>query len=387
MLKNCDSAIFYFSLFSVNAMCVLGSTAIAPSLPNMELHFSDIKSVELLSKLILTLPAIFVVIFSPISGILYDKMPRLKILFPAMIGWSVSGFIAFFLDNIYFILFTRALFGIATAFVMTGASALLADYYKGAKRERALSIQGFFTAFGGGLFLVIGGLLSNINWRFPFLVYLLGFVIFIFAFKNLFEPPKVAPKAIKPSSNAGIFAFIPIYILGFFGMAAFYIVPTQVPFFITDILKKGGEFIGISLATSSIFTAISSLFYARFRRYFSLSAMYGIGFFLMAIGFFMIFVFHNFFMLFISLIFTGSALGILLVTNSSWLFCLTDENNRAKAYGFLASAIFLGQFLSPFLTQPIVNKYSLLIMFLVFSLILGALGMIFCVRAIYRAKF
>ena len=147
--KLLDSKIFYFALFSVSAMTVLGSTAIAPALPNLEKHFLDIENIEFLVKLVLTIPAIFIVFFSPISGYLFDKYKRLKLIYPAIIIWSISGVSGFFLDNIYYILISRAIFGIATAFVMTGSSALLADYYTGIKREKALRFQNFYTAFGG----------------------------------------------------------------------------------------------------------------------------------------------------------------------------------------------------------------------------------------------
>ncbi|RDU65676.1 MFS transporter [Helicobacter sp. MIT 14-3879] len=371
------SKIFYFSLFSVSAMTVLGSTTIAPSLPNLEKHFNNIKNIEMLSKLVLTLPAIFVVIFSPISGYLFDKFERLKIIYIAMITWSISGFIGFFLDDIYYILTSRAIFGIATAFVMTGASALIADYYIGAKREKALSIQGFFTAFGGALFLIMGGFLSNIDWRYPFLVYLLGFIIFAFAFKVLFEPQRLHKQISQSNEKFNFIKFLPIYIISFFAMSMFYIIPTQAPFFITHILNKGGELIGISLAISSVITAFSSLFYTRLRIYFKLNEMYCIGFCAMGVGYCLIYIFHNYLILLTSFIFIGFSLGILLITNSSWLFSLTNDSIRAKAYGFLASSVFMGQFLSPFITQPIAYRFGIINMFLIFGILLLAIGVIF----------
>ncbi|WP_181646867.1 MFS transporter [Helicobacter sp. 16-1353] len=398
--------IFYFALFSMAAMTVLGSTAIAPSLPNLQAHFKNVDKIEVLSKLVLTMPAIFVVIVSPISGFLFDKFARLKLIFPCIILWSISGVAGFFLDNVYYILISRAIFGIATAFVMTGSSALIADYYKGIRREKALSMQGFFNAFGGALFLVLGGILSNIGWQYPFLVYFLGFVIFILALKYLFEPKRIAqtkPKkqdssesklaiesktTTKDLSNSGFhfWTFFPVYTFGFLGMAMFYIVPTQMPFFIISILHKGGELVGISLAISSIFTAISSLFYARLRQYFRLEYMYCIGFMSMGFGYFLISIFHNYVLLLVGLIFIGAALGILLVSGSSWLFSMTNDYNRAKAFGFLVSAVFMGQFLSPIITQPVTNLVGLIDMFLVFSMFLFVLGVGFLIKGIKGMK-
>ncbi len=68
-----------------------------------------------------------------------------------MVVWTISGVSGFFLNDIYAILTSRAIFGMATAFIMTGASALLGDYYSRGgfnRRENALSLQGFFCAVG-----------------------------------------------------------------------------------------------------------------------------------------------------------------------------------------------------------------------------------------------
>lgn len=386
--KLLDSKIFYFALFSVSAMTVLGSTAIAPALPNLEKHFLGIKNIEFLVKLILTIPAIFIVFFSPISGYLFDRYNRLKLIYPAIIIWSISGVSGFFLDNVYHILISRAIFGIATAFVMTGSSALLADYYTGIKREKALRFQNFYTAFGGALFLIMGGFLSNINWRYPFLVYILGFVIFIFAFIILFEPQKNKKTSLNhaDSNKFNFFTFLPIYMLSFFGMSLFYIVPTQIPFMIINVLHKSGEYVGNSLALSSIVTALTSLFYARIRQYLSLDNMYVLGFSIVGIGLCIINIFHSYFMLLIALICMGFGLAIFLVTNSSWLFSLTNETNRAKAYGFLASSVFIGQFLSPIITQPIVEVFGLINMFLIFGLTSLLIATTFVIKSFIKNK-
>lgn len=386
--KLLDSKIFYFALFSVSAMTVLGSTAIAPALPNLEKHFLGIKNIEFLVKLVLTIPAIFIVFFSPISGYLFDRYNRLKLIYPAIIIWSISGVSGFFLDNIYYILISRAIFGIATAFVMTGSSALLADYYTGIKREKALRLQNFYTAFGGALFLIMGGFLSNINWRYPFLVYILGFVIFIFAFIILFEPQKNKKTSLNhaDSNKFNFFTFLPIYMLSFFGMSLFYIVPTQIPFMIINVLHKSGEYVGNSLALSSIVTALTSLLYARIRQYLSLDNMYVLGFSIVGIGLCIINIFHSYFMLLIALICMGFGLAIFLVTNSSWLFSLTNETNRAKAYGFLASSVFIGQFLSPIITQPIVEVFGLINMFLIFGLTSLLIATTFVIKSFIKNK-
>lgn len=127
--KRTDSLLFQIALFSAASMTVLGGTIIAPSIPHFEEHFADVAHIDILSRLILTLPALFIMIFAPISGFLIERYGRTKFLYPAIFLWSVSGASGFFLESsIYLILFSRAIFGIATAFVMTAISVLIGDY-------------------------------------------------------------------------------------------------------------------------------------------------------------------------------------------------------------------------------------------------------------------
>lgn len=84
-----------------------------------------------------------------------DKFGKLKFILLAMVVWTISRASGFFLNDIYAILTSRAIFGMTTAFIMTGASALLGDYYSRGgfnRRENALSLQGFFCAVGEGCY-------------------------------------------------------------------------------------------------------------------------------------------------------------------------------------------------------------------------------------------
>ncbi|PAF50583.1 MFS transporter [Helicobacter sp. 13S00477-4] len=377
--KNIDSPLFKAALFSISATTVLGSTIIAPSLPALESHFSDAKNIELLSKLILTLPALFIMIFSPISGFMLEKFGRLKLIYPAIIIWSLAGVSGFFLDNLYLLLASRAVFGTATAFLMTGVGVLLGDYYTGVKREKVLSMQGFFMAFGGTIFLILGGYLSNLDWRYPFLAYLLGFLILFLALAMLFEPKHHLDTTnhIQKSKKANIIKFIPVYLLAFFSMAMFYVAPTQLPFFITHTLGMESSYVGVSMAVASISMAIFSLFYNRLRNYLNIFKIYFIGLFLIAISFTIIAVFHNYIAVLITFILMGAGLGFIIVNNSSWLFMLAKDFERAKAYGFLTAFLFTGQFISPLISQPIVNAFGMIGMFYIFGGMLYIVALIF----------
>lgn len=380
--KNTDTLAFKTALFSIAATTVLGSTLIAPSLPALENHFSYVKNIDFLSKLILTLPALFIMIFSPIAGFMLERFGRLKLIYPAMVVWSFMGTIGFFLDNIYLLLLSRAIFGIATGFLMTGVSVLLSDYYTGIKREKALSLQGFFMAFGGAVFLILGGYLSNLDWRYPFLAYLLGIAILVYAFFMLFEPQRHHIKkendTSAPTKQEFHFAkFIPVYLLGIFCMAMFYVAPTQLPAFIIQTLHKEGSSVGVSMALASVSMAIFSLFYNKLRGYIGIFKVYFVSLFLIGSSFMSVGVFHNYPATLVAFVLMGAGLGFMMVNNSSWLFKLAQDSERAKAYGFLAASLFLGQFISPILTQPVVKYFGLTTMFCIFGAMMYIISLLF----------
>ncbi|MDO7252970.1 MFS transporter [Helicobacter cappadocius] len=379
--KKTDSIIFKTALFSIAATTVLGSTLIAPSLPALEKHFSDVQNIDFLSKLILTLPALFIMIFSPISGFMLERFGRLKLIYPSLVVWSVMGTSGFFLDNIYLLLISRAIFGIATAFLMTGVSVLLSDYYTGIKREKALSLQGFFMAFGGAVFLMMGGYLSNIDWRYPFLAYLLGIAIMILAIFVLFEPVRhsIEKKDTHIKENFDFVKFVPVYLLGVFCMAMFYVAPTQLPSFIINTLQMNGSKVGISMAVASVSMAIFSLFYNRLRSYLSIFKIYFLALFLIGSSFMAVGIFHNYPMTLVAFVLMGAGLGFMMVNNSSWLFKLAKDTEKAKAYGFLAASLFMGQFISPIITQPVVNSFGLIKMFCIFGGLMYVIALLFLV--------
>lgn len=363
---------FKMAVFSMAAMTVLGNTIIAPSLPAITEHFAGVRGIDVLARLVLTIPALFVVFLSTFAGYLMDKYGRIKFVYPAMVVWTLAGVSGYFMDNIYAILASRSVFGMATAFIMTGASALLGDYYSRGgfnRRESALSLQGFFCAIGGAVFISLGGYVSSFSWRYPFLVYASGILILIFAMFYLFEP-KLRRDDPEADAKFRYRDYALVYFMSFFVMFVYFIVPTQVPYYIVDHLGLNSKLVGISMSVSALAYGVFSLAYKDLARYLSYSAFYKIALIAMGASFLSLFFFHSFAMVIIALAALGGTGGILLVNNSSLLFARCPAKARGKAYGFMASCLFFGQFVSPLLTQPLVSSIGLIEMFLLLAIIL-----------------
>lgn len=371
---------FKLALFSISMMTILAGVVVSPALPAIEAHFKDTPSVELLTRLIVTMPALFVLLFAPVAGALVDKFGKLIFLYPSIFIWTLAGCGAAFVDNLYLILAFRAVFGIATAFVMTISTTLIGDYFSrgGTNRlQSALGFQNFIMALGGAVATLAGGLLVTLSWRYIFLVYGFGFVILLANAFYLFEPKFTRKKAAQSPAKMHFTPYLGAWFMGFFGSVVYYLCPTQLPFYIRDYLGLGSAFVGVAIAVPPLSYGLCALFYKQMSLKFSLFSLYAFGTMLFGVGFLIIVFIHDFGALLFAMAIIGFGSGLVYINNSAWILKLAPNAVRGKVAGILSSCIFLGQFLSPLLTQPLVAQIGLFEMFLLYSALIFIVALVF----------
>lgn len=188
------------TLLTVATLTIMAGTTISPSLPALEAHFADVDGVKLLSRMVLTLPALFVAFCAPLIGGLADRYGRLRLLIGSILLYGLSGISGLFVDSLPALLAGRAALGIAIGGIMTLTTALVGDYFSGSERERYLGLQQAFTGIGGVVFVAAGGLLADYHWRAPFAIYAVAFAIIPAAIAFLTEPGGRRPTVDRPSA-------------------------------------------------------------------------------------------------------------------------------------------------------------------------------------------
>ncbi len=153
-------------LFGATLALMCGA-ALTPSTTRMKAAFEAVPNAGLWISLILTLPALFVVLGGPVSGFLTDRFGRKKVLVSALFLCGLSGSAGFLLTSLWMILISRALVGIGIAGVTTATNALISDLFEGPSRERFMGYQSAITGFNGVVFLpCINFLVILKNWLF-----------------------------------------------------------------------------------------------------------------------------------------------------------------------------------------------------------------------------
>src|SRR5450755_2029806 len=86
-------------------MAVMGISVLTPVVPLLLAQFRDVPYHEyLVIGGILTMPAIWVLLLSPVAGWLVDRVGRRMLLIVSMVVYAFVGFAPVLLDNLYLII-------------------------------------------------------------------------------------------------------------------------------------------------------------------------------------------------------------------------------------------------------------------------------------------
>jgi MFS family permease len=376
-----------FVLLSGSSLTIMSGAIISPSLPAMLEHFSDIPNAEYLVRLVLTLPALFIALLSPVSGLIIDRFGRKFVLLAGLSLYGITGTSAVLLDSIYHILITRAFLGIAVAAIMTTITTLIADYYDGTTRAKLMGLQAASIGVGGMVYLTTGGFLAEISWNAPFIIYITSLLLIPLAFVSIYEP--VARNNLSfdeiftrnTQSRQALKKVLPlllgIYMLMLLLQLIFYAVPTQLPFYLHALTGANAIKIGIAIASSTLFSAVASYMYGRLSILISYIHIVIISLFLTGTGFTIISYSTSYYQVLIGLFFSGFGVGLFMPNVTMWLSVVAPTAFRGRALGGLTASIFIGHFLSLIIIQPFITHFGFTRTFFFIGLIQICIALLF----------
>ncbi|WP_238528112.1 MFS transporter [Robiginitalea biformata] len=365
------------SLLLVSSLTIASMITISASLPDMSRDFSGYPNGQALVKLSLSLPALFIALTSLLAGGYIDRKGRKPLLGVALVAYALAGSSGYWLEDLYAILAGRALLGVCVGITMTIVTTLIADYYQGAARQRFAGTQIALMSLAGILFISLGGFLADIRWDVPFLLYLFSLLILPIALRFIREPEMLAEIIQKtPGGRA------PREIWLVFGTVMlmwilFFIVPVQIPFYLKSLGVEQNALIGLAIASSTLFSAVASFFYARIKGRLSFARIFFAGFGLMAVAFLVVAFSGTYALVVVGMLLAGLGMGLLIPNANILVMQLAPPAVRGKQIGRLTTFWFLGQFISPLVLLPFIGLYSLETVFLGIGILTAALALLF----------
>lgn len=373
------------------ALLMMGTIGISSSLSTIGARFSEYDQTMITN--LISIPCLVVIPVTIIAGKLMDFMAKKTLTALGVLFFLVGGIIPAFLDNFIMILVCRGVLGIGIGLIQVLCSALVAENFEGAERDK---VQGNMTSaqmLGCAVMVFCGGWLGSMGWNVVFYVHAVGVVSLIGVLaliphrKPTVSTDNNAPKA-KVTITPAAWGWILLMFLFFIGGQ---IYSNSVSFLVAEMNIGTAAESGMSLAFFALGGFIMGLIFGKIASV-AKRATISIGFIMLAVSY-VIMAFSSS----MTTIYLGSLICGLAFSIAMPCIIVGTANSVDAASAGMAIAIATGvqnfsMFLCPFVVNPIglalsqstgMNKNQMALIF--GAVLIGVIGVISLVSVLARS--
>ncbi|MCC5926527.1 MAG: MFS transporter [Bacteroidetes bacterium] len=300
-------------VFGVTLTGIMGVASVTPILPMISDQFGVTPDQASLLIIIFTLPGVFL---TPIFGVLGDLYGRKRVLIPILLLFAVAGTACFFAPDFKTLLILRFLQGIGAASLGAMNVTIISDVFHGNDRTAALGYNSGVVSFGAAVYPAIGGALSIIGWRYPFLLPILAVpTALLVLFKLKLPPPRRnihVPTYLKSVHRT--LSSRKIRIMFLLSTSTFMLIYgpilTFMPFYLEHYFSSSALVIGLIIASMSLGNLISGVLLGYLSMFFKTLELLLISYLMVAASLLMIPMMPNEWLIMIPCILFGFAIGI-----------------------------------------------------------------------------
>lgn len=340
-----------WSLLLVATLTIMVGAALAPGLTSI----ADALGVTAYAPFLITLPALGAIIFAPLFGWMIDKFNPRKVLLLSLLGYFIFGCGGMFLHGPWAVTIDRILVGGFTAGAMASGTAIISICYAGMARLSMIAKQGMAIELGGVVLLFVSGLLSDISWRAPFLLYSLALVCFVLLWR--FIPKQLIP-ASEPLTNPESLdsatpqaagktnsSMVSIFIFATLAMASFFSMFIILPSLLT-VLGFTQSQVGYLLSFISFIAVLTALFMPQMVRRVGIANTLLVAFASFALAQLFFASSGELLFLILAAIFAGMGFGFSIPLLNHATVERSSEHNRGRNLSRFTMAVFSGQFIT-----------------------------------------
>jgi len=350
-------------LLSAPVLAGMVQLAVIPAQTGMAAHFSALGiDGAFAAQNVMTIAAPAMAFGAPLIGWLSGRLGKRNTMLAALLIYGLAGLAGAYAPDLYTLLASRLILGIAAAGYITISVSYIGDYYPGeGARDRLL---GWYAIVGGGgslVVLYVAGLLTKMgDWHSPFALY--GFalpllVMAVFLIRDVRQSETAAAAAAAGSDSIwgawGIYALITLISI------SMYAVTIQG----TYIMASGGITDPSTQSNVMLLSTVGSMAGAYLFRF--VRPAFGFHFTLaltwaaLALGNIGFVSTTNIALLAVCAGLVGAGSGLMQPLTQTRVLNMVSPSATARAMGMALGCIFLGQFLHPFVMKPLTDAFGL----------------------------
>lgn len=372
------------------AICIAGPAlvalipmAAAPAMPAMAARFASSGDGQLFAQMVMTAPAIMLIVAAPIAGMLAARFGRRVVLLVSLLLYVLGGAGVLLIDDSTSLIALRLLLGVAGGGLLTSSLALVGEHFEGEGREQVLGYATSASSLVAAAALMFGGaLVDGFGWRAPFALYLFGLPVLLAAWIVIRPAGAIRPDL---SDEAGHLKYLgraaPLYLLLILLTIGMFTPAVQVPFVLEARGIASAAIQGTMIAATSLVAMVSAGLYGTFRRWLSVQALLAIDALSMGAGILMIGIASSPTMIVLGCALVGIGAGMSEPAIASAIFDRTPPWVHAVAMGLIVSALNVGLFVNPLVMAPLRASLGVSAAFLVLGGLLSVVAALLILRS------
>lgn len=323
-------------IFLVSFLAPLGILGIVPDIPRIAQEFQIPPTLVNLIFLFYTLPG---VIFCPFLGFLINRFGKKVFLISSLFFYGLLGLLCAWTNIFYMLLIFRFLQGTGAAFLVVLNITLISNIHHSEKRRKVFGLNASVISLGGIIWPLLGGVLADLNWKFPFYLFIIPLVASIILFYAYRFPEE---KQSQPQPVFGYFKEIKTILSNHFQleliMIAIFICYvvffgsylTYFPIFMDYSFQITSVLIGMLMASTRFVALIVSSQLDKLIKMFSLKNLFNIFIILYIVAMLLIPFVSRYLIFFIPALIWGCAHGIFLPMSHIYLTEKIPDQYRAS---------------------------------------------------------
>lgn len=339
----------------------LAMTALLSVLPAMSAHFAHVPHAPALVRGLVSIVAIALVFAAPLAALLAERFGLRRVLMVSAAAFVLSGISGYIIDDLWLLLASRTILGVADAFIGTLVIAHVATQLEPRLRARWIGWYTFSAAVGAFMIIPLSGYMGRTGWQNVFPIYLLALPIFFCAALTIkAEPPRA--QGVRQAGNASTakgghwLTRMPLALIaiGIVSGAVENTTHVFLPFRLAELGELSPPRIAQAVLPIAIGGAASAFCYGFMRDRMSVSKIFVLSFLWGGISLIWIGQATAYPMIIAAGVSLGLGVG-LLAPNANAYAAEEAKGETARAIGFTRGAFFAGSPVAQFLLEPVAS--------------------------------
>jgi MFS family permease len=341
------------SLLLVSPLSGLAQSGMTPILPKISEHFATVPNAEATVRLMISGLSFAMIGGALMGGMAGDRFGRRRVLIWMLVIYAIAGVAGYFLDNLYLLIASRMVLGLANACAGIMIAAIFTTRINPSSRDKWLGFLVVSGTVGSIMLLGVVGAVAKVDWHYVFLLHLSSLPVALLILAVLSPSPESSAAPIHNPAVGGA----PIG-LTLFGIACG-VVSTGylsfVPFHLKHIGYGAPQLVAGVIMTSGLSGAAVSFWYGWIRHRLTAVPVFMLGFAVCAVGLTTIAWATDYKVVLVGIALVGGSVGLIAPTLFSASAASAPPERRARYLGFARAGMYAGPLVAQLPLEPLVR--------------------------------